>query len=185
MQANPGTAKIIFRGIADDAATFIAEPSAALYLDEQSLTMNGTPDPRMVDIERVEALSGPQGTLYGASSQSGTLRIVTNKPDPTAFDANIDVMLRTGSDSDMSYDVSAMANFPIGDSFAIRLVGFTAEDGGFIDNVFGTTPRFELFDNAGKEESNFNDVRHSGGRLAAKWFLNDDWSITALSLIHI
>lgn len=179
VQANPGTAKIIFRGIADDAATFIAEPSAALYLDEQSLTMNGTPDPRMVDIERVEALSGPQGTLYGASSQSGTLRIVTNKPDPTAFDANIDVMLRTGSDSDMSYDVSAMANFPIGDSFAIRLVGFTAEDGGFIDNVFGTTPRFELFDNAGKEESNFNDVRHSGGRLAAKWFLNDDWSITA------
>jgi outer membrane receptor protein involved in Fe transport len=179
VQANPGTAKIIFRGIADDAATFIAEPSAALYLDEQSLTMNGTPDPRMVDVERVEALSGPQGTLYGASSQSGTLRIVTNKPDPTAFDANIDLMLKSGSDSDMSYDASAMVNLPINDRFAIRLVGFSAEDGGFIDNINGDTPRFGLFNNRGAEKENFNDVRHGGGRISAKWFINDDWSMTA------
>ena len=87
VQANPGTAKVVFRGIADAQSTFIAEPSAAVYLDEQSLVLNGQPNPRMVDIERVEALSGPQGTLYGASAQSGVLRIITNKPDPTAFDA--------------------------------------------------------------------------------------------------
>jgi outer membrane receptor protein involved in Fe transport len=179
VQSNPGTSKIIFRGIADDAATFIAEPSAALYLDEQSLTMNGTPDPRMVDIARVEALSGPQGTLYGASSQSGTLRIVTNKPDPTAFDANFDLMVKTGQESDMSYDVSGMVNIPLGESFAVRLVGFSAEDGGFISNVNGDTPRFGLFNNKGTEQSNFNDVKHGGGRAAARWFINDDWTMTA------
>jgi iron complex outermembrane receptor protein len=177
--SNPGTATIIFRGVADAQSTFIAESSAALYLDEQSLTMNGNPNPRMVDIERVEALSGPQGTLYGASSQSGTLRIVTNKPDPTAFDANIDMMIRGMSEGEASYDVSAMANIPINDTAAIRLVGFTARDGGFIDNVYGVTPRFGVYDNSDALVEDFNRVEYTGGRLSGKWFVNDDWSISA------
>jgi len=177
--SNPGTATIVFRGIADSEDTFIAESSAALYLDEQSLTMSGNPNPRMVDIERVEALSGPQGTLYGASSQSGTLRIVTNKPDPSAFDANIDVMLRGMQEGKASYDVSAMANIPISDTFALRLVGFAARDGGFIDNVLGTTPRFGLFNNADAVKKDINKVEYSGGRFTAKWFINDDWNATA------
>lgn len=181
--SNPGSAKIVFRGIADDAATFIAEPSAALYLDEQSLTLNATPDPRMVDIERVEALSGPQGTLYGASAQSGVLRVVTNKPDPSAFDANVDIMFKGMSEGDASYDVSAMINLPISDTFAVRLVGFSARDGGFIDNVLGTTPRFELFDNADVVEDDFNDVDYVGGRISARWLLNDNWTVTA-GFIH-
>jgi iron complex outermembrane receptor protein len=175
----PGQAKIFFRGIADDVATFIAEPSAALYLDEQSLTMNALPDVRIVDIERIEALSGPQGTLFGASAQAGVLRIITNKPDPTAFDANVDAMLKTGSDSDLSYDLSGMINLPLSDDFAIRLVGFSAEDGGFIDIVNGDTPRFGLINNSGAEQSNFNKTKYTGGRLAARWFINDDWAMTA------
>ncbi len=61
---------------------------SALYLDEQPITQSGrSPDPRFIDIERIEALRGPQGTLYGSSSQSGTLRVITNKPDPSGFDA--------------------------------------------------------------------------------------------------
>jgi iron complex outermembrane receptor protein len=124
VQANPGTAKVVFRGIADAQSTFIAEPSAAVYLDEQSLVVTGQPNPRLVDIERIEALSGPQGTLFGASAQSGVLRIITNKPDPTAFDAYIDGDIGTTKHGDMSYDVSGMVNIPLSDTWALRLVGF-------------------------------------------------------------
>jgi outer membrane receptor protein involved in Fe transport len=179
VSSNPGTARIVFRGIADAANTFIAESASALYIDEQSLTLNATPDPRMVDIERVEALSGPQGTLYGASAQAGTLRIITNKPDPSAFAANIDLMLKGMSEGDASYDASAMVNIPLSDTAAIRLVGFSARDGGFIDNVLGSTPRFGLYTNAGEEKENFNEVNHSGGRVTARFFPNDDWTVTA------
>lgn len=183
VERNPGITKIVFRGIADDAMTFIAEPSAALYLDEQSLVLNATPNPRMVDIERIEALSGPQGTLYGASAQAGTLRVITNKPDPTAFDAFVDLELTSGSDSDTGYDVSGMVNIPLSDALAIRLVGFTAEEGGFIDNINGDTPRFGVFNNAGAEQDNFNDVEIKGGRVAARWFANEAWSFTG-SVVH-
>jgi outer membrane receptor protein involved in Fe transport len=179
VQANPGTAMVVFRGVADAQSTFIAEPSAAVYLDEQSLVLNGQPNPRMVDIERVEALSGPQGTLYGASAQSGVLRIVTNKPDPTAFDANFDISAKYMDEGDPSYDASAMVNIPLGDSWAIRLVGFTARDGGFIDIVEGTTPSHDLFTNEDAVREDFNEVNHYGGRLSARWFINDAWTMTA------
>jgi outer membrane receptor protein involved in Fe transport len=183
MSTSPGSANIVFRGIADAAYNFIAEPTAALYLDEQSLTLNRTPDPRMVDIERIEALSGPQGTLYGASSQSGLLRVITNKPDPSAFEASVDLTLKGGSDSDSSYDVNAMVNIPVSDQFAIRLVGFSAEDGGFIDNVNTDSVPYGVFNNAGAERENFNDVEHKGGRISARWFPNEDWTITA-GVVH-
>jgi outer membrane receptor for monomeric catechols len=77
---------------------FGAVSSSALYLDEQPITQSGrSPDPRFIDIERVEALRGPQGTLYGSSSQSGTLRVITNKPDPSGFDAWTEAQLNTVS----------------------------------------------------------------------------------------
>jgi outer membrane receptor protein involved in Fe transport len=176
-----GANKIIFRGVSDNPNAFIAASSAALYIDEQPLTQFAVnPEPRLIDIERVEALAGPQGTLYGDSSQSGTMRIITNKPDPTGFAASAEVMLRTGSDSEDSYDVNAMLNMPlIEDKFAVRLVGFTARDGGFIDNVLGTSPMQGTKDNANLVQDDINRVDISGGRIAAKWFVNDEWSVTA------
>jgi outer membrane receptor protein involved in Fe transport len=183
VQANPGTAMVVFRGVADAQSTFIAEPSAAVYLDDQSLVLNAQPNPRLVDIERIEALSGPQGTLYGASAQAGVLRIVTNKPDPTAFDANVDLGASTTEGGSPSYDASAMLNIPVSDSIAVRLVGFSARDGGFIDNVNGTTPRFELYSNDGTERSDINEVNYYGGRASARWFINDKWTMTA-GIVH-
>lgn len=179
-----GANKIIFRGVSDNPGAFIAASSAALYIDEQPLTQFSiNPEPRMIDIERVEALAGPQGTLYGDSSQSGTLRIITNKPDPTAFSANADVMFRTGSESSSSNEVSGVLNLPlVEDKFAVRLVGFSAHDGGFVDNVLGFSPQLGTKDNSDIVQDDINSVDHVGGRIAAKWFINDDWAITASSI---
>ena len=179
VQSNPGTAMVVFRGVADAQSTFIAEPSAAVYLDEQSLVLNGQPNPRMVDIERVEALSGPQGTLFGASAQAGVLRIITNKPDPEAFDANVDVALRYMEEGDPSYDISGMVNIPMGESWALRLVGFTARDGGFIDIVEGTSVPYGIYSNEDVVQDDFNEVQYTGGRISARWFMNDNWTMTA------
>ncbi|MGI9236634.1 MAG: TonB-dependent receptor [Woeseiaceae bacterium] len=175
-----GANKIIFRGVSDNPAAFIAASSAALYIDEQPLTQFSiNPEPRMIDIERVEALAGPQGTLYGDSSQSGTMRIITNKPDPAGFSASADFMVRTGGDSDLSHEVSGVLNMPlVEDKFAVRLVGFTATDGGFIDNVLRTSPMRGTKDNSDAVGDDINDVDSVGGRIAAKWFINDDWSAT-------
>jgi outer membrane receptor protein involved in Fe transport len=185
-----GAGKIFFRGIADAPDTFIATSSAAVYLDEQPLTQSAQVDVRLIDIERVEALSGPQGTLFGSSSQSGTLRIVTNKPDPTAFESFADITLKTMSEGDPSYDISAMVNIPlIEDKFALRLVGFSATEGGFIDNVLGTTANYEYLEkapvtgpqfNTDAVEENWNETTIDGARVGAKWYINDEWSATGM-----
>ena len=103
----PGTGKVYFRGIADDNGTFISEESSALYLNEQPITQAGmAADVRMVDVNRIEALAGPQGTLYGSSAQSGAIRIITNKPDTSEFSAVGDITLKMMDEGESSYDVS-------------------------------------------------------------------------------
>ena len=185
----PGAGKLVFRGVADTNRTFYSDTSAALYLDEQPLTQpTQTPEPRMVDIERVESLAGPQGTLYGGSAQSGTLRIVTMKPDPTKFEAIADVTLADGSDGEGSYDASGVLNLPLmQDKLAIRLVGFAAEDGSFIDNVLGGYAGDEIVVGPGDmgvtnarfvEENSSGGATYKGGRAALRWLASDNWTIT-------
>ncbi|MFS8137253.1 MAG: TonB-dependent receptor plug domain-containing protein, partial [Thermomonas sp.] len=92
--SGPGFVQLYMRGVASgsDANHSSSQPSASMYLDEQPITtITGALDIHMYDIERVEALAGPQGTLYGASSQSGTVRIITKKPDPSAYSAGFAV----------------------------------------------------------------------------------------------
>ncbi len=103
-EESPGESTIVFRGIRVSGG-FLSNASASVYIDEFPVTsMESQPDPHLVDIARVEALAGPQGTLFGASSQSGTLRIVTNQPDPTGYEAIADVSTYTGSESATSYE---------------------------------------------------------------------------------
>src|SRR5262245_13120612 len=107
----PGRGSIYFRGVADDSSSFIADASAAIYLDEQPLTQSALqPEIRLIDIERIEALPGPQGTLYGSSSQAGTLRYITNKPDPTAFATDVAVDMYKLEEGDEGYEVSGVLN---------------------------------------------------------------------------
>ena len=178
-QREPGGTTLIFRGVASSGIQFGAVSSSALYLDEQPITQSGrSPDPRLIDIERVEALRGPQGTLYGASSQSGTLRVITTKPDPTGFDAWTEAQVTSVSDGDTGYDLSAMVNIPlVEDRIALRLVGFTAEDAGYIDNVLSPS-QGGSFDNADFVEKDINTVETTGARAALRFDFSDNVNAT-------
>ena len=181
----PGQNTIVFRGVSDGGG-FLVDPTAAIYLDEQPMSMTSmAPDVYPVDIARVEALAGPQSTLFGASSQTGTIRVITNKPDTSEFSADIGLGMSGVAKGDNGYDFDATVNIPvIKDKLAIRLSGFSAEDGGFVDSVSGMTVVDAysglggLKSNAGNVEDDINNVEWSGGRISAKWLVSDDWSAT-------
>ena len=184
---HPGGSNVVMRGCAVSGIAFSDNPTTAVYLDEQPITSAGfNPDPRLIDIARVEALSGPQGSLFGDASQCGTLRIITNKPDPLAFDAWVDLGANSITDGGTGYDVSGMVNFPIADGkAAIRLVGFQAEDAGYIDNVLGSSPVGDLypaggvgtFDNSEFADEDVNSSTTSGARLALRWHATENWTV--------
>ncbi|MEO7387349.1 MAG: TonB-dependent receptor plug domain-containing protein, partial [Gammaproteobacteria bacterium] len=194
----PGFAQIYMRGVASagdaDANHSGSLPLVGTYLDEQPITtIQGALDVHLYDIARVEALAGPQGTLYGASSESGTLKIVTNKPDPSGFAGGYGVEGNFLSGGDSGYLAEGFVNVPLTDSMAIRLVGWARQDAGFIDNVpfqrtfvstsqslpGETNPRTPITtDNAAAVEDNYNKAETYGGRAALRIDLNDNWTVT-------
>jgi outer membrane receptor protein involved in Fe transport len=196
----PGTATLIMRGASDggDGNASGSQPSVGLYLDEAPVTtIASNLDIHIYDIERIEALAGPQGTLFGASSQSGNLRIITNKPDTENFAAGIDLGAFAVTGGDESYSVEGFVNVPISDNAAIRLVGWYLDEGGYIDNTAGarnftleggfgynTDPnapygRTASMDNAGLVADDTNTLTKTGGRVALRIDLNDNWTADA------
>lgn len=140
----PGQSTIYIRGLASTTPNLTTAgvaglaPNVALYLDEQPVSQPGRNlDVYAADLERVEVLSGPQGTLFGASSQAGTVRLITNKPKIGEFQAKIKAGLSFTKSGESSQNVEAMLNIPIGDKLAIRAVGYYDNKGGYIDNVAG------------------------------------------------
>ncbi|MBM4385634.1 MAG: TonB-dependent receptor [Deltaproteobacteria bacterium] len=181
--SGPGFSRVFFRGVSsgDNGNHSGSQPTVGQYLDEQPITtIQGALDVHVYDIERVEALAGPQGTLYGASSQSGTIRIITNKPDPGEFAASYGIEGNLTGD-EPGYVAEGMVNVPIGEKAAIRLVGWAKHEGGYIDNVFGTrtypTAGYTI-DNDSFVEKDYNDVDTYGGRVALRVDLNDSWTVT-------
>ncbi|MDF8334719.1 TonB-dependent receptor [Novosphingobium cyanobacteriorum] len=129
----PGRTDLFFRGIAVDGGQL---STAGTYLDDIPLTTAGRmPEIHVYDVSRVEALSGPQGTLFGSSSLSGTLRIITNKPDPSAFAAGYDVELNKFGKGGVGHQEEGFVNLPVADGVALRVVGFYSRTGGYIDNL--------------------------------------------------
>jgi iron complex outermembrane receptor protein len=189
-QTSPGFARIFMRGVSsgDNGNHSGPLPTVGMYLDEQPVTtIQGPLDIHIYDIARVESLAGPQGTLYGASSQAGTIRIITNKPDPTAFSAAYDFQGNTVAHGKSGYSAEGFANIPLNDSMAFRVVGWHEHDAGFIDNVYGTrtyptlnaaTDGNGTVNNATVAKNNYNDVDTSGGRAALRIDLNDNWAVT-------
>jgi outer membrane receptor protein involved in Fe transport len=181
---SPGTANVYFRGVAsgENANHSTSLPSAGVYLDEQPITtIGGALDVHVFDIARVEALAGPQGTLYGASSQAGTVRIITNKPDLNGTYGQVNLEVNKIAHGDWGYTGEGFVNLPISSNIAARVVGWYRRDGGYIDNVRGTVtyPSSGITrDNAPWAEDDYNDVTTYGARAALKIDLNENWTIT-------
>ncbi|HTX05290.1 MAG TPA: TonB-dependent receptor, partial [Steroidobacteraceae bacterium] len=144
----PGESLIYIRGVVSggDGNHSGSEPSVGVYLDEQPVTtITGALPLHMYDINRIEVLEGPQGTLFGASSEAGTVRMITNKPDPSKFAAGYDVQANKIENGGPGDTVEGFVNIPITDKAAIRLVGWQEHDGGYISNVAGTDPNGCIF----------------------------------------
>ncbi|MDE2562668.1 MAG: TonB-dependent receptor [Sphingomonadales bacterium] len=193
---NPGVNVIYMRGVASggDGNHSGSLPSVGVYLDEQPVTtIGGNLDVHIYDIARIESLSGPQGTLYGASSEAGTIRIITNKPDTSGFYGSIDSDLNTVKHGGVGGSLDAMLNMPLSANAALRVVGFYEHDAGFIDNVpgcrsflpetnpLGCPPATNggiSVNNAAYVKRHANQTDVWGGRAALKVDLNDNWTVT-------
>ena len=182
--AGPGFANVYFRGVAsgENANHSASLPSVGTYLDEQPITtITGALDVHIFDIARVEALAGPQGTLYGASSQAGTIRIITNKPDLNSTYGAVNLELNKVAHGDWGYTGEGFVNLPVSSNIAARVVGWYRRDGGYIDNIEGslTFPTSGIvFENDEFVEDDYNDVETYGARAALRIELNDSWTLT-------
>ncbi|MEQ1510192.1 MAG: TonB-dependent receptor [Sphingopyxis sp.] len=184
--SQPGVTTVYMRGVASggDGNHSGSLPSVGVYLDEQPVTtIGGTLDVHVYDIARIESLAGPQGTLYGASSQAGTIRIITNRPDASGFDARFDTEINTVHSGGIGGRVEGMVNVPLAEMAALRVVGFYQRDAGYIDNIAGTRallpqPGGIILNNTPFVEADYNDVEVYGGRAALQIDLNDSWTVT-------
>jgi iron complex outermembrane recepter protein len=195
-----GTTHMYMRGVVSgqDGNHSASQPSVGTYFDEQPVTtIDGTIDIHVYDIARIEVLEGPQGTLYGASSEAGTIRIITNKPDPSKFEAGYEVGANTIDHGGSGWVAEGFVNMPLSPIAAVRLVGWDEHDGGFIDNVAGTNAAAGIVDgvrtfsfttggetftqtlnNAASVKNNYNTSETRGGRAALKLDLGDNWIVT-------
>jgi outer membrane receptor protein involved in Fe transport len=190
--AGPGFTEYEARGLASNGG---AAPTVGFYLDEipsspPALSQSGKVviDPNLYDIERVEVLRGPQGTLYGSGSIGGTVKVITNQPKLGSFEGSAQ---GTGSYTDGgggNYSGNLMLNLPLGDTLAFRVVLSDQYRSGWIDNkTVSPFPIDFLTTTRGPVESlpvtndihNANDERVSGGRLSVLYKPSDDLSILA------
>ncbi|EED36795.1 hypothetical protein NOR51B_2748 [Luminiphilus syltensis NOR5-1B] len=167
-----GNNRFVVRGISSqtgESQLSITASAIGVYLDNVPVSSAVGPAVQMsstiFDVQRVEVLKGPQGTLFGEGSQGGTIRYLFNKADPTAFDASLTVGGQMIDESDdYGHRIDGMVNFPITENFAIRAMGFDTSRPGWIDNV-------------SPEEEDFNDSESRGGRLSFNWQASDRFAL--------
>ncbi len=197
----PGQSNIYMRGLSvgtlgtQGSGTNGPWPNVAVYLDEQSTQTPGRNlDLYAADLERIEVLTGPQGTLFGAGAQAGVLRYITNKPVFNETSASINAGYANTADGDDSYNVEGVLNLPlIDDTLAARVVVYQDHRGGYIDNVYSTFTRRGtdlgftavtggvvpadslVIDNAGLVGEDINEAEYTGIRGSLKWQVTEDW----------
>ena len=167
----PGQKRYMMRGVQGPG-----EAQVGLYYDEIPVTGppgenndagSKQPDIKMWDVERVEVLRGPQGTLYGNGSMSGTIRVIAKQPDATKSEFALSSLLSNTAGGGMNYELRGMANLPlVDDKLALRLTGYTVDYDGFIDNVSLGTSRV-------------NTEKTYGGRASLLWNIDDVSKLTA------
>lgn len=182
--SRPGVSQIYMRGIVSgsNGNHSASQPSVAVYLDEQPITtINEILDIHSYDLARIETLSGPQGTLFGSSSQAGTLRIITNKPQVGEFEAGYDLAVNTVKEGEEGYTGEGFVNIPLSDNAAVRLVGWYDKAAGYIDNVPATLDFAASgisIDNSDVVKDDWNDVKTTGAHGLLRVDLNEDWTLT-------
>jgi outer membrane receptor protein involved in Fe transport len=172
-------------------------PNVAVYLDDQSELLPGRDlDVYAVDLERIEVLEGPQGTLFGAGAQAGVVRFITNKPELNTFAVNVEGGYGMTSGGDPNTNVNATLNLPlIEDKVAARVVVFNDRRGGYINNepayfARGSEDLGIADENGGVVPTNsavinnyqmtanaINPVTYNGIRGEILYQVNDDWSV--------
>lgn len=207
----PGQGAIFLRGLSagfagqQSSATIGGFPNVALYLDDQSMQFPArNADVYVADMERVEVLEGPQGTLFGGGAQAGVVRYITNKPKLSKFEGRFEGSFGGTAGGTTNGSFNAMVNVPIvEDKLAVRVVAYTDHRGGYIDNKLSTftrrptdlgsyylsyqgngnqlTPdqqsRQGKYDNAALVEDNFNPVDYTGARASLAWQISPDWDL--------
>lgn len=160
-----GRNKLFIRGIADSSFTGPTQATVGQYLGDIRLTYNAPdPDLRLYDIDSVEVLEGPQGTLYGAGSLGGIIRTVPKAPAPRENSVQAITGFSLTQQGDPGGDIAAVANVPVGDDHALRLVGYMITDGGYIDNPL-------------RGQNDVNRVHVRGGRGTFRLDAGDNWTV--------
>jgi outer membrane receptor protein involved in Fe transport len=200
----PGQNNIYMRGLATGVTGLQGSgvvgpfPNVAVYLDDQSAQLPGRNlDVYAADLERVEVLEGPQGTLFGAGAQAGVIRYITNKPKLDKTEANFNAGYAVTAHGDPSNNVDGTLNLPIiPERLALRAVVYSESRGGYINNIPGTFARSKsdlgihyayaggavpvnsvVINNNHLVEDAFNAASYKGGRLSGLFKINDDWDV--------
>ncbi len=162
----PGRDKLFVRGLSDGALTGQTQSVVGLYLDDARLTYNAPdPDLRLIDVDRVELLRGPQGTLYGAGSVGGVLQIVTKKPVFNQFSGFLSASATALEGGDPGGVIEGVVNIPlIDDRLAVRAVGYREQLGGYIND-------------AGLGQTNVGGTLREGARISTAWRITDRWQL--------
>jgi iron complex outermembrane recepter protein len=200
--SGPGQNSIFMRGLSTSGGALqgtgatASFPNVAIYLDEQSGQVPGRNlDIYAADLERIEILEGPQGTLFGAGAQAGVLRYITNKPKLDVTEGNVNAGYATTAHGGQSSNVDAMINLPIiPDTLAVRGVIYNESRGGYIDNIPGTftrqptdkvivnyfggvvPPNSGSINNNATVGNDQNTATYKGIRVEALYKINEDWN---------
>lgn len=166
----PGRDKLLIRGLSDGSFTGRTRSTVSTYLDDAPINYNAPdPDLRLVDVERVEVLRGPQGALYGSGAIGGVYRIVTRKPDLQRFEAGARAGVAATEGGSNSHELDGYVSVPlVKDRIGVRLTVYDEVQGGYLDDV-----NLRITD--------VDQTKRNGGRLAARVRLDDHWRLDALA----